>query len=830
MAVDFATWLARSDKVRVFLVETSAVRASDLEVIPLYFADRGIVLNERAYLGCVVDLPRLTRQANDILDPNRVGTWGELTLARDDQVNPDALNTLSWDSLLSADYIFTGRPLTIFLGGLPEDGFAYEDYQIIFQGHIGAEDWKNDQVTLTLYDKGKDFDQEIGDETLPECPFVVEASWGQQVPLLLGMVPNYKPVLISDQETGSYPWRYALAAHVINQLTSVYFDNQPQGWTWNPQPNPWIGIREITSTPNMVFRQKDVLPAHKEGDGAATMQTFGLYSGVLYRAEWLVEIESITAPNEIGESGAEVGLARCRWFLNGVLQASNILTWKLAPGAVTKAPASVGIGNAAVAGEYTGEIKRDYHLKIVTEGRIGGTQTPQFAVSDDGGASFGSAIDIPNNDPIDIGRGLTAAFAGDVGSLGAVTRTAGAGSGAMIASGDFTGDVTTNYIFEVTGKGADYINVRWSNDNGSNWNGPTNVTVPTVIPWPIELGISVEFPNVAGDYEIGDTWEFSAYPPFVVDDEWSFGFVEIPIPLGDDVAIQFYTQTGVDFVVGDAWRFILASTLCLADVDDGVNITADAEGLISPADDLYQDRAGGIMQAVLMAWRDWQAADFDAAALAAFDGALPYQLGMLVDGPTAIADIFERLLTGIPALYTLDRQERLYLAEVVAPSGDPALELGDGDAEIIDSPEGRSGGDEVYRRVYLNYGRNNNPENSPANAPNQERLDWLKKEFRLARMALPISEDDALLARYPYAKDLGPLDTCIVQRAHALAAAGKLLNLLQTPRPPWTVNSPNLGAFLLNLADIVRWRESLRRLENLDLDFTQKQATLEFRS
>lgn len=826
MAVDFNAWLGRSGKVRVFLVETSALRGADLEAIPVYLADRGLVLNARAYLGCVIDLPRLTRQSNDHLSPNRVPTWGELTLARDDGVNPDAANSLAWDSLLSKTYIFEGRPLTILLGGLPEDGFTYAGYQPVFQGHIGNVQWRDDQVVETLYDKGKDFEEELSPYELPECPFVAEASWGQPVPAALGFIENYKPVLISRSEAGDYPWRYALTCHVSNKITSIYFDNAPQNWFWSPAPVMAIGIDTLPgASASMERRLKDVLPAHKDGDGSATMQNFGPYTGALIVAEWQIRIATITRVNEVGQSGPEVGLAGFDWFLNGVKQnGAALLTWKLAPGAVTHDPA-LGGSVMTLGGEFTGESKRQERLKITQAGNF---STPgKFRLSEDGGATWGAEQSITSAAPIALGNGLTAAFT-EATRVSAPTFS-GTGTGSVTVSGTYTGsDQARNYKTKITSAGAQPPPVearwRWSDDGGATWSDEI-AGLPSG-PYSLNRGLSVVFN--AGAYNLDDEWNWWGYPPFMADDIWAFALdQEIPIPLAAGVSVQFFTQTGVDFAVGDAWRFPLGSTLCFANVGDGVNITVDLEGLISPADNLYKDKAGGIIQALLMAWRRWLAADFDAAALAAFDLAFPYKLGLLVDGPTSFGEIIEHLLTGLPALYTLDREERLYLAEVTPPSGAPVLELGEGETEIIDSPEGESGGDNVYRRVYLNYNRNHNVENSPQGAPNQERLEWLKREYRLARQSLAPAADDALRAKYPYAKDLGPLDTCIVSRADALAAAGKILDLYQEVRPPLTLQTPNLAAFLLKLGEVVRWRGDLYYLDSLHLDFTQRLATLE---
>jgi hypothetical protein len=338
-------------------------------------------------------------------------------------------------------------------------------------------------------------------------------------------------------------------------------------------------------------------------------------------------------------------------------------------------------------------------------------------------------------------------------------------------------------------------------------------------------------PGIGGvdDYDTGDHSTTTPYytPAFVKDDVWTWNFKEVPIPLEDGATIQWTTQAGQDFYLWDEWRFILGSALLLPGVGEGVNITVDAQGLISPALGAYTHLIGELIRAVLVLWAKWdESADFDLPALAAFNAAFPYEAGLRVDSPTAIAAIIDQLLTGLPALYTMKNDGRFFLAEIAPLTGEPILELTD--VEFLQSPEGADGDDDLYRRVYLNYDRNPNAEKNPQGALSQERVEWLRREFRQVS-----ARDETVLANYPWAADLEPLDTCLVQRADALALATKVLNLLKVKHPRATILIKN-QPFHLNLGDEISVRRNrfgvteglLCEIHGAELDFTTSEAIL----
>jgi hypothetical protein len=214
-------------------------------------------------------------------------------------------------------------------------------------------------------------------------------------------------------------------------------------------------------------------------------------------------------------------------------------------------------------------------------------------------------------------------------------------------------------------------------------------------------------------------------------------------------------------------------------------------------------------------------------ALTAFNAACPYQAGLVVDSPTEIAAIIDKLLTGIPALYTINQAGQFFLAALtpVTTAPDDALELAD--AELLELPEVADGSDNLYRRVYLHFDRNPNVQNNPASYTNQEQLEWLRLEFRQVS-----AKDENLWQTYPWAADLGPLDTVLVQRAEAQAVAAQNLALYRVKHPTFKVRT-KIQPFRHDLWDKIWLRHERfgvgRRafaILGVELDLTACEATL----
>ena len=686
MSVDFNAWAQRSDTEKVYLVEISVQRLSDGAVLPLYFANQTVILEDRCYVGTNVELPRLTRKTNNTLSPNHIPTWGELELALEMDYLPDAYRSVTWLELLSPAYNFLGRPLRILLGG---KDFAYGDFQPVFEGNIGGMTWDDAQVTLTLYDKSDDLKKKAPDYELPESPQVIEENWNQIVPLVLGPVKNYMPPLITASNPGAYPYKYALAPHVIQSVDHLYMNCLSRSFSVYGQ-----------------FHQRDLSPIRRDAQGNAGLAASGPYIGSLIKADWRLQIDSVTRPNEDEVSGPEVGLATFRWSRNNGLtwEEEGKLTWKLAPGPVTKNPA-VGNATMTLSGEYTGEIKRSYQIKVVRGGGIGDIPPPQVAWSDDDGFFWSDPVDILNTAPVPMNRGLSAAFTGP--------------------------------------------------DPGS----------------------------------------------FVVDDLWAWSFQEIPIPLEDGLAVQFTTQGGQDFYLWDDWSFILMSTMSINGINESTDVTVDVHGLLSPCTGGYTDLVGELIRTLLVLWVGWDGeADFDLEALTAFNAAVPYQMGKLVDSTSELGQVIDELLTGIPALYTITRAGKFFIREIVPPTGPALVEFSDVEAQ--ESPKGNSDSDNICRRVYLRYDRNPSANQKMDGGLTQEEMAWYRNEWRQVSV-----RDDEVSRTYSYAKDLGPLNTALVQADEARALAQKNLNFYKVRREKVVLLCKN-QAFLLNLGDEIGFRRS----------------------
>jgi len=768
--VDFAAFARISDSAKIHLAEIVLTRKSDGAEIPLYLANRDVVLGNTFYLGCLASLPKLTKRSSDILTPNSIPTWGDLVIQAEGAYAP-GLDGETWDDLLSPAYNWIGVPITIKTGG---DGFLPGDFVTVFTGKIGGMTGENLAVTLTVYDKGLDLENKAPDFELGESAYVIEESWSQVIPLPLGRVKNYAPPVL--RKTGSYDYDFALAPGVIESLDQVYRANKvlpPDRWTLN---------------------QKDISPASKDGQGAASLETSGVYTGSAIQQTWTVQIDSIAA-------GPEVGQATFRWSLDGGVtwEAQGLLTWKLASGAVTKNPA-VGTGIMTLGGAYTGTEKLTYQVKVTREGKIGGAPAPQFQWSDDGGATWSASVDILDTSPISLNRGLTVAFSGTVGSRGSVVKTPAnswsPSPGAMSTSGNFSGNATIGYQVKITiGGNVGTACFKWR-EVGDSWSGIIGVATSPIL---LSKGVSITFtdppvPNPPrDDYDLDDLWEFTAYPPFLVNDLWSWSFDEIPLPLADGVAIQFHAQAGQDFYVLDKWKFILFSTAAIYIADPGV-ITVDVKGLLSPVTGAYVDTLADIMQLLPSLYCGWTPADFDGPAFAAFKTAIPYEVGRLVDSHTEISKIFDDLLTGVPAAYSFLINGKLWIQEIVAPSGSPNLSIG----EELTGVKVSQDYSQIYRRVFLEYDRNLNTSDEESSQITQERLEWLKREYRQVSVW-----DDEVLNDYPLAQILGPLQTCLINRVDALAMAGKLLGLLKVSRQTLE-GTAKLQFFLSNVWNLVQ--------------------------
>lgn len=909
----------------VFLVETSAVRLADGAEFPLYLAKPGTVKFPHAcYLGQVAELPRLTRQADSSTEPKRVPTWGELRLAIRPDYRPDADNSVSWSEILSPAFNLLHRPLVIKAA---LKGAAYDAFDIIFRGRISETGpWADGGVTLSLRDKSKDLERVISDYVLPESPLVIEDAWGTEMDQALGYVRNVTPKLFATPSLYQAPWfpplvapeanyqnRWALSTAVINRIVQIYI----QGGVADP------GLFTLV--------QKDVSPAEKNGEGTAEMATYGPYTGPLSAAKWLVVISSITALNSQGHSGPEVGLARFRVSRNeGLTWSPDYLTWMLGYDSTTlvKSPAA-GNAGVAVTGDFTGDCKDNYKLKVTRGGHIGDAICPQFIWSPDGGATW-LPDDVCTWNPIAAAPGVMSVTAHNHGDTVAVEITTGGNVGGDVRfrwSRDGRATWTTNvqipstapielfagYSVQFTAPGEVGVDDYDAGDAGGSTSAvdilPTDPATLESLPIPLDRGLVATFTGEGGtgvytptwtwtpvgsapgtcmvtygneidlgvtitgagdvgtatfhwiykeggvdeafgdgvtsaaeqvvyeglkvtfygaddpltnDFDVGDrsVISYPYTPPFVAGDMWTFSFKEIPIPLGEEVMVQFSkgNRTGPAFELDDEFGFILIATLnSVSYMEDG-DLTCDLEGLISPLTEAYEDRPGALIAGLVTANAGWTEADLHLPSLEGFDTAMPYQLGLMAKSGQTIAEVINELLVGFPAFYTILLDDRFYLVEITPPAGAPEFILTNRD--ILEMEHQQLAADLVWR-VLLRYGRNWTVTQNALAGATPERMAWLRQEWRQIS-----ARDRTILQAFPWANDRGPLDTALTELVDAKALTRKNLALYGVLREKQRYEIKDPAVFRLNLGVTSQVRRprfgldagALFRLMGLDID------------
>lgn len=723
-----------------YLVDLSARRKLTGDVVPIYLASRPVYFSDRQYLPVAMEMPSLSKKISDTLEPNSIPTWGELTISITPDFCPGPGNTISWSDFLT-DYAFVSQTLTIRIGAI---GFAEAEYITLFDGYVDSVNWTDEAVTFAIYDKTRELLAKVPDRELASTSYVIEENWGQIVKLVLGTVKNYEPVLIQSGLAGAFDLRYALACHVIENVTSVYINGALYDQQW------WD------------FVQKDVSPATLDRSGSADIETSGPYTGSAVIRTWLLLIDSIA-------SGSEVGKATFKWSIDGgtTWVEEGKLTWNLGNEDPVK-DVAVGPGTMALAGTYTDQSnKREYSVRIVTSGNLA---TGTFQYSDDGEVSWSAETDILDGTPKSISHGLTVAFALASDTWDVTKTPSGTSLGTMTASGTYTGAVSEDYLIKIDGAGdVGTATFKWSKDGGSTWEA-TGVTATADVV--LEAGIHCYFDNNStpppNAFDVDDEFEFDVVPAFVADDKWTWSFTELPIELENGVCIQFTTQSGQDFYVDDRFEFFLCSSLMAysGGGSNAVTITVDANGLVSPVTGTFRRTIGALIQDLIVGFaKGWTATYFYTADIATLDAAWPYYIGIVVDSPMEITAIMDDLLAGYPMVYSYDLDGNFVIKVVEVPAGVSFLELTDVDsmqypATMVSSP---------YRRVYINYERNWQG-NSVDNQADVGRWEWLKKEWRSVS-----ARYDVLRDTYPTAQDLGPIDTCLVDRTDAQSLANALL-------------------------------------------------------
>ncbi len=837
--VEFVDWAMQGDVEKIFLVELSALKISDLSSINLCLSNLPFYFSDRQFIPCLSGLPTIDRKANDTLSPNNCPTWGELEFLIDPDFKPNQERTTSWGELLGDAWNFIGQPLTIRVGG---PGFAYGDFIKIFDGSIGGVgEWTNNTLPLTIYDKSHDLETKIPDWGMNSV-FVSESNRDKALPIMLGQCFNIKPIRMFSAETfttGSYAGffqplgplsppgapdylvnKWALAGHVIYSVDDI-FDN---------------GVASLGGV--FSFVQKDVSIPSKDANGAAQMWAYGSYAGGEWKREWLIEIDS-TVTGSIWDSTFRWSVDKGETWVAEGIPTVNLVAYPATKTVIVSSSAMVN------AGTYVGTTESVFVVEITVEGDYG---SAQYMLSKDAIFVMGGVI--PSGSAITLTEGQNITFVAGETVLGApakIPATPGDPSpGEATSSGTYTGSVTANYGLAITTGGSigDPMAVEFSwTDN--NWVTQTdNVGISDTSPILLSNGVSVAFSHPANpgdpDYDVGDAWWFNAYPAFRVGDQWTWSIMQHPFILEYGVAIQFASAfPNIDFGLYDRWTFRLISTIATSTYTEDQNLTVNLRGMVSSITGTYVDRLAHIINELPVRFAGWDAnLDFDIFALfgpdgiSGFYGAFDFPIGYSGDSPESILDVFDILLAGIPCYYTIGLDGKFVINELTAPSGVPVATFTE--AEIMELPTFSFDSDNLYSRVFLNYNRNPNTNDKPGLegeaglGVGPDWADWLSKEWSSIS-----ARDSSILDIYPWAKDLGPIDTCILTWYVASSVAWYLLNLYKVRRQIATIVT-DLRPFAFGLGDVVElvWPAFgmdagvLFRVMGIESDFSSNQATL----
>lgn len=717
MAIDFNAWARQSDTAKIYLVEMEALRLADGETVPLYLATQDLALGDQFYLGCVVGLPRLTRQSNDTRNLSSIPSWGELEVLFEPEYRPDPGNAISWNELLSPAYTFSQRPLVIKIGG---EGFALADFREIFRGYVeDISEHDIAKITFTVYDKtwlledrtipgeavGKfqnppygtlnlrNLLARIASGCLPrQNPNISEANKGRQLPAVLGYVKNYHPALVDDPGN-----KFILAAHVVHDVLKVRRN----------------GIE--FSFPPSLFTQRDLSPPEKDGLGSAYLTVAGPYTGPDYFRIWLLQIDSVAAGHERGQATFRLSYdGGATWVLTG----QSTVRWEISEVVKTPGAEPPSSGEITVGGTYAGDGSQYYVVVITLAGPVG-----------------------------------VAKF-------------------------------------------------KWSDDSGANWSGEI---LTSAAPITLSHGVTVSFANL-----------------FDLNDQWDWHYNEIPILLADGVAIQFISGSGNDFELWDTFGWFLCSSLSVPYATDENSVSLEVEGLVT-TDGTYISTAADLIREVLLTYAGWEAADLDEGSFAAFNIAFPYVMGLKLDSSTKIREVVDQLLAGLPAYYGVTLDGKFRLGKITEPTGVPAAVLSD-PIETLGFKR-QTLGVEVVSRVELKYDRNYAVES--LNKGLKSFTEWAKDEWRLTE-----ARDETVKDRYPLASRLEPIETCMVNREDAEAAAAQMLAIWKIERSPVTFTG-KIEPFVWDLWSLVQLKTGLFGLDGalfwvsgLDEDFTASQADI----
>ena len=227
--------------------------------------------------------------------------------------------------------------------------------------------------------------------------------------------------------------------------------------------------------------------------------------------------------------------------------------------------------------------------------------------------------------------------------------------------------------------------------------------------------------------------------------------------------------------------------------------TLDVRGRVSTALGGYVELLGDLVNDALRTFASATAADLDTAAFTAFNTARPYAAGIYLTNKYTIKRVIDNLLTGTLSHFGNNRAGGLWsLYGWDAPAGAPALEIAGRDIKR-DSYKREPDTNSPAWKVTIEGARNWTPTNSFDASVSEADKEWLKESF-----ASQAASDAAISAAYDgKAKELGPHQTCLANKADLASLANLWLAMYGTERNKHTLTT-RLGGLLCAPGDAVQ--------------------------
>lgn len=183
----------------------------------------------------------------------------------------------------------------------------------------------------------------------------------------------------------------------------------------------------------------------------------------------------------------------------------------------------------------------------------------------------------------------------------------------------------------------------------------------------------------------------------------------------------------------------------------------------------------------------------------ALDTACAYVLGIVADDDTPHRQAMDAIANSIGAWYGFDGTGVLRMGRLAAPSGTPALEIGEYDVLSIERRPSADGDGLPIWRATCAYAKNSTVQTSGlVAAATAARRAWVAEEYRRT-----VSEDAAAKTQWLLAGEMDA-ETLITAAADAAAEATRLRDLYKVRRDVFDVAVPAAAAAGIEMMSVVR--------------------------